>query len=55
MNKIFSILGYLILVFLLLSNHMNITLTDAIAIVLGVLGAAFMCVGILLKDKKDKA
>ncbi len=47
-------MGYLILVFIVLSNYININLSDAITIVLGILSAIFMCIGILIKDKKHK-
>lgn len=49
---IFSIIGYLILVFILLSNYINIELTDMSVIILAVVSAIFMILGILLKDKK---
>lgn len=49
---IFSIIGYLILVFILLSNYINIELTDVSVIILAVVSAIFMILGILLKDKK---
>ncbi len=52
MNKLFSIIGYLVLVFVILSNYMNIDLTDRSVIFLGIVSAMFMCTGILLKDKK---
>lgn len=52
MNKIFSIIGYLIMVFILLSNYMNIVLSNGSVILLGVISAVFMCVGIIIKDKK---
>ncbi len=52
MNKIFSIIGYLILAFIILSNYINIELTNTSVIILGVVSAVFMCAGTLLKDKK---
>lgn len=52
MKKMFSIIGYLILVFILLSNYINIELTDVSVIILAVVSAIFMILGILLKDKK---
>ena len=52
MNKVFSLIGYLVLVFIVLSNYINIDLTDKSVIILGVVSAIFMSAGILLKDKK---
>ena len=54
MQKFFSIIGYLILVFIILSNYVNINLSDRSVIILGILSAIFMCIGILIKDKNEK-
>lgn len=54
MEKFFSTVGYLILVFIILSNHVNINLSDMSVIILGILSAIFMCIGILIKDKNEK-
>ncbi len=53
-QKFFSIIGYLILVFIILSNYVNINLSDRSVIILGILSAIFMCIGILIKDKNEK-
>ena len=55
MNKLFSFTGYLILVFIIISNYINISLTDMGVIILGIISAVFMSVGILLKDKKHES
>jgi len=52
MGKILIIIGYLILFFIVLSNFINITLSDNSIIVLAVLSAIFMGIGIFIKDKK---
>ena len=52
MSKIFSIIGYLIMVFIVLTNYINIVLSNGSVILLGVLSAVFMCIGIIVKDKK---
>ena len=55
MGKLFSVIGYLILVFIILSNYLNIQLSDISVVLLGIIGAIFMSVGIFIKDKnKDK-
>lgn len=51
MGKIFSIIGYLILGFIILSNYINIQLSNAGVILLSVISAFFMVVGILIKEK----
>lgn len=51
MGKIFSIIGYLILGFIVLSNYINIQLSTAIIILLSVISVIFMAVGILIKEK----
>lgn len=53
MGKFLKMLGYLILLFLLVSNHININLSNAIIILLGILSAVFMCIGIFINDKKS--
>jgi len=52
MGKFLKMLGYLILLFLVLSNRININLSNAIIILLGILSAIFMCIGIFIDDKK---
>lgn len=55
MGKLFSVIGYLILVFIILSNYLNIQLSDTSVVILGIISAIFMSVGIFIKDKnKDK-
>ena len=55
MGKLFSVIGYLILVFIILSNYINIQLSDAGVVLLGIVSVIFMIVGIFIKDKnKDK-
>ena len=51
MGKILSIIGYLILGFIVLSNYINIQLSTAIIILLSVTSVIFMAVGILIKEK----
>lgn len=51
MGKIFSIIGYLILGFIVLSNYINIQLSTAIIILLSVISVIFIVVGILIKEK----
>ena len=52
MSKIFMAIGYFIMVFIVLSNYINIVLSNGRIILLGVLSAVFMCIGIIIKDKK---
>lgn len=54
MGKYLKMLGYLILLFLVISNCININLPDAIIVSLGVLSAILMCAGIYISDA-DKA
>ena len=54
MNKVFSLLGYLILLFLVISNLIDYQISNALVIVLAVLSAVFMSISILIKDKKEK-
>lgn len=51
MGKIFSIIGYLILGFIVLSNYIHIQLSTAIIILLSVISVIFIVVGILIKEK----
>ena len=51
MGKILSIIGYLILGFIVLSNYINIQLSTASIILLSVISVIFMAVGILIKEK----
>ena len=53
MRKIFSIIGYLILGFIVLSNYINIQLSNASVILLSVISAIFMIVGIIM-DVRNK-
>ncbi len=53
MGKYLKVIGFLILLFILLSNLIRINLSNAMTIVLGVLSALFMCVGIFISDKKS--
>ncbi len=52
MGKFLKMLGYLILLFLVMSNYININLSNPIIILLGILSAVFMCTGIFIDDKK---
>ena len=51
MGKIFSIIGYLILGFIILSNYINIQLSNESVILLSVISVFFWVVGILIKEK----
>lgn len=51
MGKIFSIIGYLILGFIILSNYINIQLSNESVILLSVISVFFGVVGILIKEK----
>lgn len=52
MGKVMSLIGYLILVFIIASNYINIELSDTSIILLGILSAIFMSIGIFIKDKR---
>jgi hypothetical protein len=52
MGKILSVIGYLFLAFITFSNYANISLSNTAIILLGIISAIFMCVGIIIKDKK---
>lgn len=51
MGKMFLIIGYLILGFIVLSNYINIQLSNTFVIILSIISAIFMIVGIIVKDK----
>ena len=51
MGKIFSIIGYLILGFIVLSNYIKIQLSNMGIILLSIISVIFMVVGILIKEK----
>lgn len=51
MGKIFSIIGYLILGFIVLSIYIDIKLSNTSIILLSVISVIFMVVGILIKEK----
>lgn len=53
MGKIFSIIGYLILGFIILSNYINIQLSNESVILLSVISVFFFVVGILIKEKNQ--
>lgn len=48
-GKIFSIVGYLILGFIVLTNYMNFHLSSTSVILLAAISAIFMIIGILSK------
>ena len=52
MINLFSLLGYLILLFLVISNLINISLSTPIVIVIAVISAMMMCLSIIIKEKK---
>lgn len=52
MGKLFSIIGYLVLGFIVLSNYINVQLSNTCVILLAIVSAIFMVVGLLIKDKK---
>ncbi len=54
MGKYLKMLGYLILLFLVISNYININLPDAVIVSLGVLSAIFMCAGIYISDTEKR-
>lgn len=54
MGKLFSIIGYLILGFVVLTNYIGIELSNASVIILAIVSAFFMVVGILYKGQKEK-
>ena len=54
MGKLFSCIGYLILVFIILSNYLNIQVSNKSIIFLGIISAIFMVVGIFIRDKEKK-
>ena len=51
MGKIYSIIGYLILGFIVLSNYIKIQLSNVSIILLSIISVIFMVVGILIKEK----
>lgn len=52
MGKLFSVIGYLILVFITFSNYLSIQLSNTSIILLGIISAIFMVVGTLIRDKE---
>ena len=53
MGKMLSIIGYLVLAFITFSNYANISLNNTTIILLSIISAIFMCLGIIIKEKKD--
>ncbi len=51
MNKYFTILGWLILLLVIITNYVSITLTTPVVIILCILSAIFLCIGILSGPK----
>ncbi len=54
MEKFLKLIGYLILLFIVLSPHININLSNSAVILLGILSAVFICIGIFMNDKMSK-
>lgn len=54
MSKIFSVLGYLILLIVVLSNLLDFSISDPMVIVLCVISAIFMCISIVSENKKKQ-
>ena len=52
MKNLFNVLGWLILLFVILSNRLNLLLSDGIVIVLCIISAIFLCVGIIMNRKR---
>ncbi len=52
MGKYLKMMGYLILIFILLSNFIKFDLSNTIIIILGVLSAILISIGIFINDKK---
>ena len=55
MTTLFSVLGYAILLFLVISNLIGLELSAPIVIVFAVISAVLMCISILVKDKNRRA
>lgn len=53
MGKTLSLIGYFILLFVVITNFINISLSNTGIIILTVFGAIFMSTGILMKNKSD--
>ena len=51
MSKWLQMIGVLILVFILISNYIDIALSNTSVIILGVLCAVLWCIGIFIDDK----
>ncbi|MBQ7810672.1 MAG: hypothetical protein IJ346_06920 [Clostridia bacterium] len=54
MGKFFIILGFLIFVFILITNYTSIELSDPVAIALGIASATSMITGVLINNKGKK-
>lgn len=52
MSKCLQMIGILILVFILISNSIDIALSNATVIILGVLCAVLWCIGIFIDNNK---
>ena len=52
MGKLLSIIGYLILAFIVLTNYTSVQLSNTSVILLAIISAIFMVVGLLFKDKR---
>ena len=53
MGKILSLIGYFILLFVVLTNFINIKLSNTNIIILTILSAIFMSIGIFIKNKNS--
>lgn len=51
-RNLFNILGWLILIFVIVSNRIDIPLSDGIVIALCIISAIFLCIGIIMNRKK---
>lgn len=52
MKTFLILLGWLILLFVIVSNYINLVLPTPVVVILCVLSAIFLCYGILINKKK---
>lgn len=51
MSKFLSILGFLMIIFLVVSNYLDFKISNSMVIVIAAISAIFICISVLTQDK----
>lgn len=54
MSKFLSILGFLMIIFLVVSNYLDVNISNPMVIVIAAISAIFICISVLMQDKNIK-